>query len=96
MFFSLQRALVLDYLCHNCYTETARAFARDTAVRHIDKDGDEITSSDRWWQGTSVDLTEEGLRKIQLREGALIYYQVCLVNVNIPVQKYEQKSFPGE
>ncbi|KAG2158226.1 PQ loop repeat-domain-containing protein [Suillus bovinus] len=62
------RAFVLDYLCHNCYTKTAQAFARDTAVRHLDKDGDEITSSDRRLQGTSADLTEEGLRRIRRRE----------------------------
>ncbi|KAG2111658.1 PQ loop repeat-domain-containing protein [Suillus discolor] len=62
------RAFVLDYLCHNCYTKTAQAFARDTAVRHLDKDGDEITSPDRRLQGTSADLTDEGLRKIRRRE----------------------------
>ncbi|KAG1827178.1 CTLH/CRA C-terminal to lish motif domain-containing protein [Suillus subaureus] len=62
------RAFVLDYLCHNCYTKTAQAFARDTAVRHLDKDGDEITSPDRRLQGTSVDLTDEGLRRIRRRE----------------------------
>lgn len=62
------RAFVLDYLCHNCYTKTAQAFARDTAVRHLDKDGDEITSPDRRLQGTSADLTDEGLRRIRLRE----------------------------
>ncbi|KAG1756668.1 PQ loop repeat-domain-containing protein [Suillus paluster] len=62
------RAFVLDYLCHNCYTKTAQAFARDTTVRHLDKDGDEIMSPDRRLQGNSVDLTEEGLRRIRLRE----------------------------
>lgn len=62
------RAFVLDYLCHNCYTKTAQAFARDTAVRHLDKDGDEITSPDRRLQGTSADLTDEGLRRIRRRE----------------------------
>lgn len=69
--FPLQRAFVLDYLYHNCYTKTARAFARDTAVMHLNKDGDEITSHDGRWQGTSADLIEDGLRKIQLREGAV-------------------------
>ncbi|KAG1754644.1 PQ loop repeat-domain-containing protein [Suillus lakei] len=62
------RAFVLDYLCHNCHTKTAQAFARDTAVRHLDKDGDEITSPDRRLQGTSADLTDEGLRRIRRRE----------------------------
>ncbi|TCD64665.1 hypothetical protein EIP91_003826 [Steccherinum ochraceum] len=36
------RSLVLDYLCHNSYTETARAFVRDSAVKHLDADGDEL------------------------------------------------------
>lgn len=62
------RAFVLDYLCHNCYTKTAQAFARDTTVRHLDKDGDEITSPDRRLQGTSADLTGEGLQRIRRRE----------------------------
>lgn len=41
MFLS-QRSLVLDYLCHHCYTNTARAFARESTIRHLDPDGDEI------------------------------------------------------
>jgi len=36
------RSLVLDYLCHSCYTRTAIAFARDSTIRHLDADGDEI------------------------------------------------------
>ncbi|KAJ7581240.1 hypothetical protein C8J56DRAFT_1006229 [Mycena floridula] len=40
------RNLVLDYLCHHCYTNTARAFARDSSVRQLDADGDEIMRSD--------------------------------------------------
>lgn len=34
--------VILDYLCQNCNTKTARAFARDSTVRHLDADGDEI------------------------------------------------------
>lgn len=34
--------LVLDYLCHNCYTRTASAFNRDSTIRLLDPDGDEI------------------------------------------------------
>ena len=33
---------MLDYLCHSCYTNTARAFNRESTVRHLDADGDEI------------------------------------------------------
>ncbi|CAL1704646.1 unnamed protein product [Somion occarium] len=36
------RALVLDYLCHNAFSNAARAFVRDSAVKHLDADGDEL------------------------------------------------------
>ncbi|OCH92231.1 hypothetical protein OBBRIDRAFT_751689 [Obba rivulosa] len=36
------RLIVLDHLCHNSFTNTARAFARETSVKHLDADGDEI------------------------------------------------------
>ncbi|KAK0451040.1 CTLH/CRA C-terminal to lish motif domain-containing protein [Armillaria borealis] len=39
---SCTRSLVLDYLSHQCYTRTARAFAEDSSVRHLDADGDEV------------------------------------------------------
>ncbi|TFK76307.1 hypothetical protein BDN72DRAFT_756006 [Pluteus cervinus] len=39
------RSLVLDYLCHGCYTSTAKAFAKDSTVRHVDADGDEIITT---------------------------------------------------
>ncbi|KAI6132157.1 hypothetical protein EDD16DRAFT_673900 [Pisolithus croceorrhizus] len=29
------RTLVLDYLCHSCYTKTAQAFSKESAVRHL-------------------------------------------------------------
>ncbi|KAL6300121.1 hypothetical protein BKA93DRAFT_544072, partial [Sparassis latifolia] len=38
------RLLVLDYLCHNSYSNAARSFLRDSAVKHLDADGDEIMS----------------------------------------------------
>ncbi len=37
--------MVLDYLCHGCYTSTAKAFAKDSTVRHVDADGDEIITT---------------------------------------------------
>lgn len=64
----LQRALVLDYLCHNCYSATARAFARDSTVRHLDADGDEIMLPNRAPEDSSPELTEEVLRLVELRE----------------------------
>ncbi|KAF9535259.1 CTLH/CRA C-terminal to lish motif domain-containing protein [Crepidotus variabilis] len=39
------RSIVLDYLCHGCYTNTAAAFHRDSnPVKQLDADGDEIVS----------------------------------------------------
>jgi hypothetical protein len=61
----IQRALVLDYLCHNCHTETARAFAHESAVRHLDADGDEIMPLGK---DTSKDLTSQVLRLVELRQ----------------------------
>jgi len=65
---TLQRALVLDYLCHNCHVETARAFARDSAVRHLDADGAEIIPPGKEMGVTSSDLTDEVLRLVELRQ----------------------------
>jgi len=39
------RRLILDYLCQNSFTDTAKAFVNDSAVRHLDADGDEVMSS---------------------------------------------------
>lgn len=36
------RTLVLDYLSHKCYTNTAKAFINDSTVKALDADGDEI------------------------------------------------------
>ncbi|KAF9484736.1 hypothetical protein BDN70DRAFT_797187 [Pholiota conissans] len=45
------RSLVLDYLCHNCYTRTASAFNRESTVRQLDADGDEIIDDVSGTQG---------------------------------------------
>ena len=44
-----QRAIVLDFLCHSSYTNTARAFSRECTVRdvNVDADGDEVMNGDR-------------------------------------------------
>jgi len=67
------RNLVLDYLCHNCYTDTARAFARESAVRHLDADGDEIMGLEKERDDSSADLTEEMLRLVELRQQIRIH-----------------------
>ncbi|KAI0065408.1 hypothetical protein BV25DRAFT_1680477 [Artomyces pyxidatus] len=60
------RSLVLDYLCHKCYTRTARAFARDSIVRHLDADGDELTRPES--EGDTVGITDEDLKQVELRK----------------------------
>ncbi|TFY72674.1 hypothetical protein EVG20_g349 [Dentipellis fragilis] len=59
------RYLVLDYLSHNCYTRTAKAFARDSIVRHLDADGDEVPRPEG--EGDSFGITDDELKQIELR-----------------------------
>jgi len=83
------RNLVLNYLCHNCYLETAEAFAKDSAVRHLDKDGDEIRDQTTprvgdglgtiGSQGSSTDLSDEMVRNILLRQR--IQFEILSGNV---------------
>ncbi len=64
-----QRSLVLDYLSHQCYTRTARAFAEDSSVRHLDADGDEVMQPADG--GSSLpELSEEVLKQADQRAGA--------------------------
>lgn len=63
-----KRALVLDYLCDNCYTATARAFARDSTIKHLDPDGDEIMDSEKGGSDGALDRTNEMLRLAGLRQ----------------------------
>lgn len=61
------RVLVLDYLCHNSFASTARAFVRDSAIQHLDADGDEIMSP----SGAVVnlpDILEERFAGSDIRE----------------------------
>ncbi|KAK0239973.1 CTLH/CRA C-terminal to lish motif domain-containing protein [Armillaria nabsnona] len=63
------RSLVLDYLSHQCYTRTARAFAEDSSVRHLDADGDEVMQPADG--GSSLpELPEEVLKQADQRAGA--------------------------
>jgi hypothetical protein len=57
---------VLDYLCHHCYTNTARAFARESTIRHLDADGDEIRPVKGLTGNTAV--SETVLKDVDLRE----------------------------
>ncbi|TFK42501.1 PQ loop repeat-domain-containing protein [Crucibulum laeve] len=62
-------ALVLDYLCHNGYMSTAKAFAQDSTVRQLDADGDEIIplAIDSSKDG-SFELSEELFEQIAHRK----------------------------
>ncbi|KAF8447497.1 CTLH/CRA C-terminal to lish motif domain-containing protein [Boletus edulis BED1] len=71
------RNLVLNYLCHNCYLKTAEAFAKDSAIRHLDKDGDDIRDRPTLrvengmrtigYQASSADLSDDMVWNILLR-----------------------------
>ncbi|KAF5373866.1 hypothetical protein D9758_000610 [Tetrapyrgos nigripes] len=57
------RAIVLDYLSHSGYTNTARAFLRDSTIRHLDMDGEEVAQVE---PGPSH-LSESTLKQTELR-----------------------------
>lgn len=66
---------MLDYLCHSCYTGTASAFNRDSTVRQLDADGDEIledvSDADRPEGRYSDESFQTLLEQVRLRQGAL-------------------------
>lgn len=71
-----QRAVVLDFLCHSSYANTARAFSQECTVRsaNVDADGDEIMSGDGKDQlvggeDAGLILSEDTLKQIELRKG---------------------------
>ncbi|KAG6814485.1 hypothetical protein H0H92_000010 [Tricholoma furcatifolium] len=77
------RAIVLDYLAHEGYSKTAAVFARDSTVRHLDPDGDEIM--------VSPDLPEGELLQIELRKQIYHHIQcghvddaIALLNAHFP------------
>ena len=68
---------MLDYLCHSCYTRTATAFSRDSTIRHLDADGDEIVGAvDSKDSGNnssgSTKQFESSMKQVALRQGT--YY----------------------
>ncbi|KAI9509651.1 CTLH/CRA C-terminal to lish motif domain-containing protein, partial [Russula earlei] len=64
------RTLILDYLVQCCYTRTARAFAADSTIRHLDADGDEIRSPRG--EDDSPGITEDALHQADLRRDVQI------------------------
>ncbi|KIK57716.1 hypothetical protein GYMLUDRAFT_75329 [Collybiopsis luxurians FD-317 M1] len=61
------RSLILNYLAHNGFTSTARAFMSDSAVRQIDPDGDEIMQASGLCSSSS-DSLESTLKLAELRK----------------------------
>jgi solute carrier family 66 (lysosomal lysine-arginine transporter), member 1 len=59
---------VLDYLCYHCYTNTARAFARESTIRHLDADGDEIHPGKESIHNTVMVASEAMFKDLDLRE----------------------------
>lgn len=64
------RTIVLDYLCHSCYTKTANAFVKGSTVRHLDADGEEIPKGDNVTQAASNEIKEFELqlKQVELRK----------------------------
>lgn len=58
------RRLVLDYLCNHCYADTARAFARDSTPREVDRNGDEVLLE----EGSGYGLDSASLRFVRVRK----------------------------
>ncbi|RDB21262.1 hypothetical protein Hypma_011688 [Hypsizygus marmoreus] len=65
------RALVLGYLYHECYSKTAKAFSKDSTVRHLDADGDEIQADNA--ASTGYELSEEDWKQLELRQKIRTY-----------------------
>jgi CTLH/CRA C-terminal to LisH motif domain len=63
-----KRAVILDYLVQRCYTRTARAFAADSTIRHLDADGDELRRP--CGEDDSPGITEDALHQADLRQSA--------------------------
>ena len=63
---------MLDYLVHNCYTNSARAFVRDSAMKHLDLDGDETMSSPVKDFSTELYELEGSLAIDEQRKGAVL------------------------
>jgi hypothetical protein len=84
--FLFQRSLVLDYLCHSCYTRTAIAFTGDSTIRHLDADGDEIVEAVDPEDpsnniSSSTEQFENHMKQVALRQGTY-YLSVCIIKIN--------------
>ncbi|KAF8583208.1 hypothetical protein K439DRAFT_1390772 [Ramaria rubella] len=71
------RQIVLDYLCDNCYSDTAQLLARDSSTRELDKDGDEVLGG----VGENGSLDPQTVRMVRLRKGEFFkfLFYVCIL-----------------
>ncbi|PPQ76214.1 hypothetical protein CVT24_008946 [Panaeolus cyanescens] len=65
-----QRNIVIDYLCHSCFTKTANALIKGSTVKHLDADGDEILKTDETNHATRSEINEfeSRLKQVELRK----------------------------
>lgn len=70
-----KRAIILDYLVQRCYTRTARAFAADSTIRHLDANGDELRRPRG--EDDSPGITEDALHQADLRQSAYSFLTLC-------------------
>lgn len=89
-FVFFQRSLVIDYLGHSCYTHTARAFSRDSTIRHLDADGDEIVEADNAEDSNdstgSKEQFEKFMKQVALRQGT--YWNLSVRTPSIEINWY--------
>ncbi|VDB83073.1 unnamed protein product [Peniophora sp. CBMAI 1063] len=85
----LLRSLILDYLTHNAYADTARAFSDESRVRHLDADGDDVTPTAD--EADSGKVSEDLLAQAQLRREVRtciltgrVDDAIALLNANFP------------
>ncbi|THH33971.1 hypothetical protein EUX98_g199 [Antrodiella citrinella] len=96
------RALVLDYLCHSSYTDTARAFVRDSTIKHLDADGDELmtpATSDGSSGDPLADTLDERLAPAEIRRDIRIHIlsgrvdeAAALLNTHFPSVLSEERE----
>ncbi|KAJ4487853.1 lish motif-containing protein [Lentinula aciculospora] len=85
------RSLLLDYLAYNGYSNTARSFMRDSAVRHIDVDGDEAVKlpASSGHGPSSSEVLESTLKQAELRKQIRIELRCgCIDEATILLDKY--------
>ena len=74
----IQRNLIFDYLCHNAFTDTARAFVRESTVKSVDADGDEVMSAEALGHSDLLaESMDDKLIQAELRRGQYARLMYC-------------------